>query len=139
MGPCPSLPRRRTRLWERVKSAPADEWARASDSKRPAKERGVASTVTKAPRTSERGRREASNHVGPREPSIKDWCEDWVSLYFIGEDLRRFEKAEQETQERLQVAVLDEREVDQEERQTDHWRKLGFLEAVQRQHDCGVL
>ena len=53
---------------------------------------------------------------GAREPGMKDWSEDWVSLYFVEDDLRKFEQSEQETQERLQVAVLDEKEVDQLEK-----------------------
>ena len=59
---------------------------------------------------------------------MKHWSEDWVSLCFIEENLECFEEAEQETQERLQVAVPDERRSrSAEEGQRDHWQKLGFL------------
>ena len=49
----------------------------------------------------------------PQEPSVDDWREDWIRLHHIEEDLRKFEEAERETQESLQVTCLEEREVDQ--------------------------
>ena len=39
---------------------------------------------------------------------MEDWSEEWVSLYLIEEDLISIEEAVQETQERLQVAILEE-------------------------------
>ena len=41
------------------------------------------------------------------------WEEDWIRLYYSEEDLNKFEEAERETQERLHVAFLGEKEIDQ--------------------------
>ena len=70
---------------------------------------------------------------------MKDWCEDWVNLYFIEGDFGRFEEAEQETQGRLQVAGFIKEKSIRSRKKERHWRKLGILEASQRQYDCGIL
>ena len=49
----------------------------------------------------------------PQEPSVDVWRVPWITLHYIDEDLRKFEEAERETQERLQVTCLEEGEVDQ--------------------------
>ena len=83
-------------------------WVRASGTKRPAEERRVIElTVERYPTRGEcweHTRRKGSSHRGPRELGVKEWIEDLVSLYFIEEDLGKFEELEQETQEVLQVA-----------------------------------
>ena len=50
--------------------------------------------------------------VGPQEPCVDDWREDWITLHYIEEDLQKFEETDSETHDKLQMPFLDGQEVE---------------------------
>ena len=76
---------------------------------------------------------------GTRE-APEDWREDRIDPCCIEEDLQKFEEAERETQDKLQMPFCDEKEVDQPKNDMETiCERWIFLEEVQRPHNRPTL